>query len=75
MRLAEPRQVDPQLLAQVKKRLGFSDDEFEAVMTMEHHTYREFDTYKKRFARMRPFFWALYKAGRVPRSFYVKFCT
>jgi imidazoleglycerol phosphate synthase cyclase subunit len=74
VQLAEPRRPDPELLAMVKKRLQFSDEEFEAVMTAPKRTYLEFDTYKRRFELLRPFFWLLYRAGRVPKSFYVKFC-
>ena len=69
-----PRQGDPEIIALVKKRLGFSDDEFDAAMTSPVHTYREFRTYKKTFERLRPLFWGLYKLNRVPRSFYEKFC-
>jgi len=72
--LAEPPVCDPEILALVKKRLGFSDQEFEEVMTAPVHTYRDYPTYKKTFERLRPFFWALYKLDRVPKSFYVKFC-
>lgn len=71
--LERPRVADPQILALVKKRLGFDDDEFERVMTMPKRSYREFPTYKKTFERMKPIWWALYKADRVPKSFYVKF--
>jgi hypothetical protein len=74
-RFSERRIPDPELLALVKKRLHFSDDEFDTVMTMPARTYRDFPTYKQRFERLRPFFWLMYKAGRVPKSFYVKFCT
>jgi hypothetical protein len=73
--MAEPPVCDPDILGLVKKRLGFDDEEFERVMTAPHHTYREFPTYKRTFERLRPFFWALYKLDRVPKSFYVKFCT
>jgi hypothetical protein len=38
-----------------------------------HYTHHP--TYKKRFERMRPFFYALYKGGYVTRSFYYKFCV
>ena len=74
VRLSGTRVGDPELLALVKKRLRFDDAQFEAVMTSPHHTYHEFSTYKKRFELLRPFFWVMYKAGRVPKSFYVKFC-
>lgn len=71
---AAPRQGDAEIIALVKKRLGFSDEEFDAVMTMPEHTYREFRTYKQRFEQLRPFFWALVKMNRIPLSFYEKFC-
>jgi hypothetical protein len=57
----------------VKKRLGFSDDEFEALMTMPHHTHREFETYEATFKRLRWFFWLMYRLDRIPKSFYIKF--
>lgn len=69
-----PRQGDAELIAMVKKRLGFSDDEFDSVMTMPKHSYRDFATYKRRFERLRPLFWLLWKLNRVPKSFYEKFC-
>lgn len=69
-----PRQGDAEIIAMVKKRLGFSDDDFDAVMSMPEHNYREFATYKRRFERLRPLFWVLWKLNRVPKSFYEKFC-
>jgi len=42
-------------------------------MGLPHRTYRDFDTYKRTFERLRPLFWLLYKLGRVPKSFYMKF--
>lgn len=71
--LEEPPFCDPEILELVKKRLGFSDVEFERVMTQPKKTYRDYATYKKTFERLRPLFWALYKLDRVPKSFYVKF--
>lgn len=67
------RACDPQLLALVKKRLGFDDEEFDAVMTLPKRSYGDYTTYKRRFGLMKPLWWALYKADRVPKSFYVKF--
>lgn len=67
------RACDPQLVALVKKRLGFDDEGFDAVMTLPKHSYRDYTTYKRRFELMKPLWWALYKADRVPKSFYVKF--
>lgn len=69
-----PRQGDAEIIAMVKKRVGFTDEEFDDVMTMPEHTYREFATYKRRFESLRPLFWVLWKLNRVPKSFYEKFC-
>ncbi|MGH8991763.1 MAG: N-acetyl sugar amidotransferase [Acidimicrobiia bacterium] len=71
--LAEPIECDPGILALVKKRLRFSDDEFEAVMNLPRKSYRDYPTYKQTFERLKPLFWLLYKLDRVPKSFYVKF--
>jgi hypothetical protein len=72
--LAEAPPFDPEIVALVKKRLRFSDDEFDAVMAAPQRTFRDYRTYKTTFERLRPFFWALYRLDRVPKSFYVKFC-
>ncbi len=65
--------TDPEVLVMVKKRLGFTDDEFDAVMNLPKRRYTEFPTSKRTFERLKPLFWALYKLDRVPKSFYVKF--
>lgn len=70
----EPRVGDPELIAMVKKRLGFDDAEFTEVMTMPKKSYTDYPTYKRRFELLRPFFWLMLKLNRVPKSFYVKFC-
>ena len=71
--LAKPVEADPDIVELVKKRLRFSDAEFEAVMNLPRRHYSEFPTYKRAFERLRPLFWLLYKLDRVPRSFYKKF--
>jgi len=72
--LSKPQEYDPELFEMVKKRLGFSDEEFEQFMNLPRRTYRDFKTYKQTFERMRPFWWLMYKLNRVPKSFYIKFC-
>lgn len=72
--LQEPQGYDPELFEMVKKRLEFSDEEFEQIMNLPRRTYRDFKTYKQTFERMRPFWWLMYKWNRVPKSFYMKFC-
>jgi hypothetical protein len=59
----------------VKKRLRFSDAEFERVMTQPKHTYRDFKTYKPTFEKLRPLFYVMSRANLVPKSFYVKYTS
>jgi hypothetical protein len=73
--LQQPRAYDPELVAMVKKRLGFDDAEFERLMALPKKTYRDYPTYKKTFERMKPFWWLMYKLNRVPKSFYIKFTS
>lgn len=73
--MQEPPSCDRELVELVKKRLGFSDSEFEHLMTQPKKTYRDFKTYKQTFERLRPLFWLLYKLDRVPKSFYVKYTS
>ena len=68
-----PLKHDPELIDMIKKRLCFSDDEFERVMTQPVKTFKDFKTYKRTFERMRPFFWLMYKLNLVPKSFYMKY--
>ncbi len=65
--------LDPDILTLVKKRLGFTDNEFETIMNLPKKTYRDYPTYKRTFERMRPFFWLMYKLNYVPKSFYIKY--
>lgn len=73
--LQEPFHIDPEIIDVVKKRLGFTDDEFEHIMREPRQTYRDFKTYKPRFERLRPLFGLLAKAQLVPRSFYIKYTS
>jgi len=57
----------------VKKRLGFSDEEFDRVMNLPIKTYKDFKTYKQLFERLRPFFYVMQKLELVPKSFYEKY--
>jgi N-acetyl sugar amidotransferase len=54
--MGEPPYIEAGLLDFVKRRLGFSDQEFERLMTLPMKTYRDYVTYKKTFERLRPFF-------------------
>lgn len=69
----EPPHIEAGLVDFVKKRLGFSDEEYERLMTMPKKNYTDYVTYKKTFERMRPFFWLMYKMDLIPKSFYMKY--
>ncbi|NMC81175.1 MAG: N-acetyl sugar amidotransferase [Chloroflexi bacterium] len=71
--ISQPQTYDPELVEMVKKRLGFSDEEFDAIMHLPKKTYRDFKTYKQTFERLSWLFWILYKLDRVPKSFYIKY--
>jgi hypothetical protein len=43
------------------------------MMNGPRRNYTQYKTYKRTFERLRPLFWLLYKADRVPKSFYTKF--
>jgi N-acetyl sugar amidotransferase len=71
--MQQPPHIEDDLVEFTKKRLGYSNSEFERVMNLPKKTYKDFVTYKKTFERMRPFFWAMYKADLIPKSFYMKY--
>jgi N-acetyl sugar amidotransferase len=73
--LAEPHVFDPDVVTLLKKRLGFSDEDLERVMTQPVRSFRDFKTYKPLFERMRPFFWVLAKFDLVPWSFYLRYTS
>lgn len=66
--------LEPELLEYFKKRLGFTNEEFDTIMSQPPHYWYEFPTYKRRFEILRPLFFMLMKAQLVPHSFYLKYC-
>jgi N-acetyl sugar amidotransferase len=71
--MSEQPHLEEGLLDFVKKRLGFSEEEFNNLMSLPKKTYKDYLTYKKTFERMRPFFWLMYKLDLIPKSFYMKY--
>jgi len=71
--LEESPYLEPEIVELVRKRLGFSEEEFERVMNLPKRNYREFKTYKQTFERLRWFFYLMYQADLVPKSFYMKY--
>ena len=72
--LAQPPVIEEGLVEYMKKRMGFSDDEYAAIMALPIKTWQEYPTYKKNFERLRPFFYILLKLNLIPESFYIKYC-
>lgn len=61
------------LVDMIKKRWNLNDQEFIRLMTSPKKTYRDFDTYKPVFEKMRPFFYLMAKMNLIPMSFYIKY--
>lgn len=72
---SKPPYIEPELLEYFKKRLEFSDEEFEKIMKGPKKTYKDYKTYKQRFERFRPLFYILAKMNLVPMSFYIKYTS
>jgi hypothetical protein len=73
--IAEPIKTDPQTIELVKRRLAVTDADLERILHAPKKTFRDYDTYKPTFERMRPFFWAMAKLQLVPESFYIKYTS
>ena len=71
---ASPPHLEEELVAYFKKRMGFSDQEFDQIMGLTPKFYTDYYSYKKRFEIWRPLFLILAKAQLVPMSFYLKYC-
>ena len=69
----EPPYLENELIDLVKKRIGFSDKEFEDIMNLPKKNYTDYKTYKRTFEKMRIFFWLMYKMDLIPKSFYLKY--
>jgi len=70
----KPPYIEPELIEYFKKRLNLTNDEFENKMNQAPHYWTEYPTYKRRFELLRPFFYFMYRANLVPKSFYMKYC-
>ena len=66
--------IEPGLIEYIRKRMDFSSEEYDHIMNSKPKYWYEFPTSKKRFEKLRPFFYILYKANLVPKSFYMKYC-
>ena len=71
--IVQPLIFDEGILEEVKKRLGFTDEEFEQIMMLPRKSYRYYKTYKRTFERLKWVFWCMYKLDLVPKSFFMKY--
>lgn len=73
--IKEPPSVTNAVIGEVKDKLDLSDSDIHKYLVLAgKKTYRDFKTYKKRFEKLRAFFWIMMKLNRVPKSFYTKYC-
>jgi tRNA(Ile)-lysidine synthase TilS/MesJ len=71
--LSQSIPYNQEILVEVKKRLGFSDEQFEAILQLPRKSHKDFETYHPTFKRLRPLFWMMYKGDLIPKSFYMKY--
>lgn len=64
----------PDHVEYVRKRLGWNEQEFESMMNAPKKTMRDYPTYKRTFERLRAHFEKLADQGKIPRSFYMRYC-
>ncbi|MBI1978601.1 MAG: N-acetyl sugar amidotransferase [Candidatus Aenigmarchaeota archaeon] len=72
-KLQTPPPISDDLISEVKKRLKFTDEKFEEILKRHNKYPKDYGTYHPTFKRLRPFFWLLYKANLVPKTFYIKY--
>ena len=72
--LSKPRTYLKYDLETLLQRLALTPGDLETIMNAPRKSYKDFKTYKKRFEVLRPLFWILMKQGKVPASFYEKYC-
>ena len=72
--LASPPVVEEGLVEYMRKRMGFSEEEYAQIMSAPIRSWQDYETYKESFERLRPFFFILLKLNLIPESFYIKYC-
>ena len=66
-------QYPEEIVCEIKKRLELSDEEYDLILKLPNKSANDYKTYRPTFKRLRPFFWLMYKADLVPKSFYIKY--
>jgi hypothetical protein len=73
-RLSTPPVFEDWKLEEVMRRLDISESQLNDILALPKRKAHNFQTYRRAFRYLRPLFWLLYKRGRVPKSFYIKYC-
>jgi N-acetyl sugar amidotransferase len=71
--IKQPKIIDKSIIEEIKKRLSFTEREFQRIMNGRLKTYRDYKTYKAVFEILKPLFWSLYKTNHITKSFYIKY--
>jgi len=71
--IKKPIEYPKDVVEEIKRRLGFTDEEYEEVLKRPIKSAKDYKTYHPTFKKLRPVFWAMYKAQLVPRTFYEKY--
>jgi N-acetyl sugar amidotransferase len=71
--MRQPPYYPDEIIDEVKKRLGFTDEEYDRIMKLPVKSHGDYKTYHGTFKALRPFFWLMLKTNRIPRSFYDKY--
>ena len=72
--LKEPVEYNQEIIYEILQRLNMSQSDLDCLMDQPIKTWHEFKTYKCVFHKTKLIWYSLYKAGIVPKSFYVKYC-
>jgi len=72
--VSEPPAIPPYATTEyIAERLGIKLHMLQQYMRAPIADRNEYESYRATFKRLKPLFWALHKAGRVPTTFYKKY--
>jgi len=69
-----PQYVEPEIIHEVKQRLGLSGEDFEHIMNLPVKSHFDYDTYHDYFRSNKTMFEKMYKGGLIPYTFLEKYC-
>ena len=65
-KMRQDPEYDPEIITLVKKRLGFTNQQFEEIMNLPKKEWHDYGNYKKTFERLEPIFRILLKKKKNP---------